>query len=250
MVQLSVDPNPNLPVPVAHADEDFIVLAKPAGLVTQPGVGHTRDTVLNAAFALHGPRLQNLGKARDFGLLHRLDRPTSGLVVVALTPEAYDNLRAQFAERRVEKTYLALVHGAPKPPSGIERTPLREARVRGRKRAVLGEGRGAQPAVTRFHTLVSARGVALLVCEPQTGRLHQIRAHLAHRGHPVIGDHEYGPPHPLDRALGRDRLWLHAAGLRFAHPRTGRRIEVIAPIPAELKEFLVQMGIAPPRAWR
>ncbi len=246
-VQLSVEPN-DLGLAHAYADEDLIVIDKPAGVVTQPGRKHTRDTLLNAAFATHGKALQNIGKARDYGLVHRLDRPTSGLVVVALTQDAYDHLRAQFAERRVEKTYLAWVHGAPTPPTGTVRAPIREQRRGGRKQAVLGKGRGARPAETRYAVRVRARGVSLVECHPETGRLHQIRVHLAQRGSPVLGDREYGRRD--DRTLGRNRIGLHAARLSLTHPRTGRRLTVQSPVPPDLMDVCARFDLSCPRVWR
>lgn len=246
-VQLSVEPNPRLDLDHAYADDHFMVIDKPAGVVTQPGQKHSRDTLLNAAFATHGKALQNIGKARDYGLVHRLDRPTSGLVVVALTQEAYDHLRAQFAERTVAKTYLAWVHGSPTPPEGAVRAAIREERRRGRKTAVLGRGRGAKPAETRYRTVARSRGVALVECHPQTGRLHQIRVHLAQRGSPVIGDREYGRRD--DRDLGR-RIGLHAARLELIHPATGARLTISSPVPADLRAFGERHGLALPRRWR
>ncbi|MCB9535155.1 MAG: RluA family pseudouridine synthase [Myxococcales bacterium] len=252
-VQLSVEPNPRVPLRVLHEDDHFLVVVKPAGVVTQPGVGHTHDTVLNAVFATHGKQLQNLGKARDFGLLHRLDRPTSGLLLVGLTPEGYDGLRAQFEGRTIGKTYLALVHGGPKPPQGTERSPIREVRRGGRKRAMLGAGRGAQEAVTRYATLARTKGISLLSCEPKTGRLHQIRAHMAHRGCAVVGDRDYGPRDALDKQFARTvkgALGLHAAELRFTHPVTRRSLSVRAPLPEAVLAFCAEVGLVVPRAWR
>lgn len=247
--QLTVFPNPRVRYTVMREDPAFVVVHKPAGVVTQPGRKHTRDTLLNGLFARYGKRLQNLGKARDFGLVHRLDRPTSGLVIVALTREAYDSLRGQFAERQVDKTYLAVVHGQLRPPVGTERAPIAERRVDGRKRAVLG-GRRAQPAVTRFEAVAHSKVASLVVCRPATGRLHQIRVHLNHRGCPVVGDGEYGRRTPLDRGLGKRRIALHAAALRVRHPVTGKAIETRSPLPDALKALLDQVGLACPRAWR
>ena len=111
--QFSVSPNPDVPFEVVREDRHFLVVYKPAGVVTQPGIKHEHDALLNGLFDRYGKKLQNLGKARDYGLLHRLDRPTSGLLLIGLTPEGYDGLRLQFGDREIEKTYLALTHGAP-----------------------------------------------------------------------------------------------------------------------------------------
>jgi 23S rRNA pseudouridine1911/1915/1917 synthase len=251
--QLSVAPNPDVPFAVVHEDADVLVVCKPAGVVTQPGVGHEGDALLNGLFARWGKQLQNLGKKRDFGLLHRLDRPTSGLVVVGLTPAGYDGVRRQFEKHTIEKTYLALTHGTPQPASGTERTPLREARRGGQKVALAGEHPAAQKAVTRYETLIRARGVALVKCRIQTGRLHQIRVHLALLRAPVVGDRDYGPRDDLDRRFTRavhNAIFLHAAELGFTHPVSGERLTVRAPLPAPLLAFLETVGVACPREWR
>ncbi len=248
--QYSVHANPRVSYDVVYEDSDFIVVTKPAGVATQPGVKHERNALLNGLFVEYGKKLQNLGKARDFGLIHRLDMPTSGLVVVGLSREGYDGIRSQFEKRTIEKTYLATVHGSPNPQKGTESTPIREVRKSGRKRAELGGGRGARPASTAYEVIGRSRSVSLVVCRPRTGRLHQIRVHMANRGCPIIGDRDYGKKSPLDRSLGRDRLWLHAARLRLKHPCTGKWIEFSAPIPDLLQDFLAQSGVKCPRGWR
>ncbi len=253
--QLSLLPNRRVPLSILHADPAFLIVHKPAGVVTQPGEGHTRDTLLNGLFATHGTTLQNIGKHRDFGLLHRLDRATSGLVVVALTAEAYDHLRAQFADRRIRKTYLALLHGAPYPPEGTERTPIWESREQGIKRARLGEHPAAQPAVTRYKTLIRTKTLALVECHPETGRLHQIRAHMAHRGAPVVADDVYlgarwdAVDHAFAR-LGGHPQFLHAARIELTHPTTGKRVTFTDPLPAAWVAFLTEQGITCPRVWQ
>jgi len=251
--QLSVIPNAAVPLQILHADEHLLVVLKPAGVVTQPGVDHENDTVLNALFATHGTTLQNLGRARDFGLIHRLDRPTSGLLVVGLSAAGYDGLRAQFADRSVRKTYLAVTQGVPNPTEGTIKAPLAEVRRGGRKEAVV-RGPGAQPAETRYKVLASApRGPALVECDLLTGRLHQIRVHLADRGHPIVGDREYGRRNDLDRAFREaapGSIGLHAGGLAFTHPVTGGRITVHAPLPAPVVAFLAAQEVACPRRWR
>jgi len=248
--QFSVVPNSRVPHTIVLADDDFLVVAKPAGVVTQPGVNHDRNALLNGLFASHGKRLQNLGKVRDYGLIHRLDALTSGAVLVGLSREGYDHIRAQFVARTVEKTYLALIHGSTQSPKGVIDAGIREQRVRGRKRAIVGDHPRAKSAQTRFDTLARGRAVSLLACQPHTGRLHQIRAHLAHRKCPVIGDREYGPRGALDQKLGRKHIWLHAAEIRFQHPRTGKRVTVRVPLPAPLAAFLEEVGVKCPKKWR
>ncbi|MEZ4467871.1 MAG: RluA family pseudouridine synthase [bacterium] len=251
-VQLSVSPNERVPCPVVHEDDHFLVVAKPPGVVTQPGVGHQHDTVLNALFASHGKILQNLGRGRDFGLIHRLDRPTSGLLVVGLTPEGYDGIRAQFEARTIGKTYVAVVAGVPRPAEDAIRVPLAEVRRGGRKESVP-NGPGAQAAETRYRVVSAGPEVALLECDLRTGRLHQIRAHLTYRGHPILGDRDYGPKIDLDRAWRQAApasIGLHAGGLSFVHPVHGHRLTVRAPLPAPALAFLADQGVSVPRRWR
>ncbi|MCA9542768.1 MAG: RluA family pseudouridine synthase [Myxococcales bacterium] len=252
--QLSIPPNPGVRARTIHIDDDFIVVCKPAGLVTQPGHGHEHDALLNGLFATHGKQLQNLGKARDFGLLHRLDRPTSGLVLVGLTARGYDGLRAQFEARTLEKTYVTLVQGAPPAARGTVDLPIATVRRGGLKMARLGRSRGAKTAVTDYRVLAKAGGMSLVECQPRTGRLHQIRAHMAHLGCAVLGDRDYGPRSPLDadfrRACGKNAIFLHAGGLRFDHPVTGRRLTVVAPLPDELLAYLDARRVSCPRQWR
>ncbi len=252
-MQLSVPPNPRVRCRVVHEDPAFLVIAKSSGVVTQPGKNHARDTLLNFAFAHHGAALQALGRARDFGLVHRLDRPSSGLVLVGLTPEGYDGLRAQFEARTIRKIYLALVHSVPRPESGTIRDPIREVRRGGRKSALVGVHPHAKGAVTHDQTIACARGAALLECRIETGRLHQIRAHLAHRGCPVVGDREYGPRDARDKAFAkasRKAIFLHAGALRFAHPVDGRILSVLEPLPQAHLGFLDDLTIETPRKWR
>ena len=249
-LQLSIRPNTRVQFSIVHEDEHFVIVSKPAGVVTQPGIKHQHDALLNGLFERYGARLQNMGKARDYGLIHRLDRPTSGLVVVGLSHLGYDAIRTQFAERTVAKTYLAVVHGVLRPSEGRESSPIKEVRAKGRKRAVVGSGRGAQKAVTDFETLVHARHHAMIACHPKTGRLHQIRVHMAHRGCPIVGDFDYGKRLPLDRKMGRDALALHAARLGFKHPISRAWVEFSQGIPEHFQDVLKQVGITCPRKWR
>lgn len=246
--------NAAVPLTVLHADEHLALIHKPAGVVTQPGIEHQRDTVLNGLMARYGAQLRALGSARDFGLIHRLDRPTSGLLVVGLSPEGYDGVRAQFVERSVTKRYVTLVQGRPSPRAGVIRQALSVVRGGGRKKAVASNGRGAKPAVTHYNTLAHNRQAALVACRIETGRLHQIRAHLAGRGCAVVGDREYGPRNAYDARFathaGRGAIFLHAGELGFTHPISGGRLTVRAPLPPVLREFLKIEGIECPAEWR
>jgi 23S rRNA pseudouridine1911/1915/1917 synthase len=229
-------PNPRVPFQIAFEDDDVIVAVKEPGIVTRPGRGHDRDSLLNGLIAREGDRLLDLGERRDYGLLHRLDRATSGLVAVARTALAYDRLRDAFAGRRVEKLYLALVRSEPPRPAGSVRVRLKEARRQDHKVAVV-DARGEE-AITHWKTLAVRRdGCAVVACRIETGRLHQIRAHLAWLGCPLAADAVYGGPRAPDgrgssaRAADREIL-LHAWRLRFPHPRTEKAVLVETPPPA------------------
>lgn len=236
----SVRPNPDVPFEVCLHEADFLVVNKPAGVVTEPGKKHRHDSLLNGLFAQFGNLLQNLGAVRQWGLLHRLDRDTSGLVVVALRARAYDHLRRQFEERQVKKIYWAVVAGVPNPSQGVIQKPIREVAA-GRKKAVL--ARGGKPAITAYRVLESAGSVSLVEARPKTGRLHQIRVHFAEMGCPVLGDAEYGTEVPAPKAA---RLCLHAAAISFIHPAEPRRVTVRAPMPKDLTGVCKRFGLTPP----
>ncbi len=245
---LSIEPNGRVSFKVRHEDADVIVVDKPAGLVTQPGRGHERDTLLNGLFARSGARLQQLGRERDFGLLHRLDKPTSGLLVVALTREAYDGLREAFEKRRVRKFYWAVATRAPKKPSGLIKRPIAESggderdggRSQPRRARVSGAGK---PALTAYRVVEANDRGALIECRPVTGRLHQVRVHLESIGCPIFGDDVYGPRWVADASA---RLALHAHRLAFAHPRSGEVIDVASPLPRDLRALLKRLGLSVP----
>ncbi len=244
---LSIEPNDRVTLKVRHEDADLVVVDKPAGLVTQPGRGHERDTLLNGLFARHGARLQQLGRERDFGLLHRLDKPTSGLLVVALTREAYDGLRRAFEERRVRKFYWAISARAPGKPSGVIKRPIVEKGGDEGERARRGVPKtahvsaGGKPALTAYRVVDANDRGALIECRPVTGRLHQVRVHLESIGCPIFGDGVYGPRWVADAS---GRLALHAHRLVFEHPRTGETIEVESPLPRDLRALLKRLGLS------
>lgn len=252
MATFSIEPSERVPFRIRFEDEHLLVVEKPAGVPTQPGRGHSTDTLMNGVFARHGPRLQKLGKARDFGLLHRLDRQTSGLVVIGIEPASYDALREQFAARAVRKFYWALVKGEPRTPQGVIRKPILETgggdgdpadAMHRPKRARISPA--GKPAVTAYRVLQSASGASLLECRPVTGRLHQVRIHLAAVHHPILGDDVYA------RGPARDvapRLALHAHRLAFTHPVTGATIDIRMGWPRDLRATLNRLGLAIPAA--
>jgi len=243
-MNLSVEPNEHLTYGVAYEDDALLVVEKPARRATQPGKGHLTDTLLNALFARHGAQLQNLGAARDYGLLHRLDREASGLLIVALQADAYDGLRAQFEQRKVGKFYWAITRRAPNQPEGVINRPVAEVTARMKTAKLSPTGK---PALTAYRVLqvgtVGVRPPALVECRPVTGRLHQVRIHLDSIGCPILGDDLYGPQ---SVRAASPRLALHAHRLIFRHPTTGETVDVKSPWPKDLNPVLKRFGLRRP----
>lgn len=239
MSNLSVEPNPRVSFRVAHQDDDLMVVEKPTGMPTQPGKGHTRDTLLNGLFALEGlgTKLQNLGKARDFGLLHRLDRETSGLLLIGLRPRAYDALRDAFAKRQIKKFYWAVVAKGPAHDSGLIKRPILEVEDEQKLARISPKGK---PAVTAYRVLHRSISGALVECRPVTGRLHQIRVHMESIGCPILGDRVYAPKAVAEAAR---RLALHAHRLSFMHPVSGEVVDVRTKWPRDLGYLLKRHGL-------
>ncbi len=246
-------PAPDLP-PVRYRDEHLLVIAKPAGLVVHPGAGHPDGTLVDALQAADIPLAEG-GEGHRPGIVHRLDRDTSGLLLVASSPAAFAGLTAALAERRVTRRYLAVVAGVPGQARGRIEAPIgRDPRDRTRF-AVVADGR---PASTRYRTLASAEvtglaggrsqsgAVASLACQLGTGRTHQLRVHLAALGTPILGDPTYGARPSLARAVGLERPFLHAAALGVDHPVTGERIELFEPLPPDLRAVLETAGLPVP----
>jgi len=220
---------------IVHEDEHVLVVDKPAGMVVNPGAGH-RGGTLAAAVLAHAPATAGVGGPRRPGIVHRLDKDTSGLLVVAKTAVAYADLVTQLAARTVTRRYLALVHGRVKANAGVVDAPIgRHPRDRVRM-AVLPAGRGRR-AVTRYRVLERFAEFTLLEVSLETGRTHQIRVHLASLGHAVVGDAVYGKSRARPPA-GLDGYALHAATLAFVHPVFRNRIECSAPLPARIERLL------------
>ncbi|MGD0579270.1 MAG: RluA family pseudouridine synthase [Bryobacteraceae bacterium] len=216
-----------IPLDILYEDSDVVAVNKPAGLVVHAGAGRTSGTLVNALLHRFGG-LSSVGGAMRPGIVHRLDKGTSGVLLVARTDAAHRHLAAQFAARSVEKTYLALVEGAPRGEQGVIDSPItRDPNKRTRMTARLESGRSAH---TAYRVVERLRGYTLLEVRIGTGRTHQIRVHLASIGHPVAGDTTYGAA--AQPALGRP--WLHALRIRFDSPSSGTRIAVEAPLPPEL----------------
>jgi 23S rRNA pseudouridine1911/1915/1917 synthase len=230
------EPQP-VPVEVVAADEAVIVVDKPAGLVVHPGAGHPDGTLVNGLLDRY-PELAGVGDPARPGIVHRLDRDTSGLMVVARTPAAYDALVAALAAREVTREYLALVWGAPSAGRGVIDAPIGRSVRRPTRMAVREGGREAR---TRYEVVCRYEepAVTLVRCTLETGRTHQIRVHLAAIGHPVVGDPAYGRGRT---GVAIDRPFLHAAMLGFVHPVTGDPQRFESALPPDLARVLDSLG--------
>ncbi len=226
-----------VPVDVRAADDDVVVVHKPAGLVVHPGAGHEHGTLVHGLLGRY-PELAAVGDPARPGIVHRLDRDTSGLLVVARSARAYDRLVVDLAAHDVERRYLALVRGVPEAARATVDAPIGRSTRQRTRMAVRAAGR---PARTTYEVLSTGGDeVALLECRLETGRTHQIRVHLAAIGHPVVGDAAYGA---AGGPLGRP--FLHAYVLAFTHPGTGERRRFEAALPGDLRGVLEARGIAP-----
>ncbi len=218
-----------IPLTVVHEDDDLLVVDKPAGMPVHPGAGHPDSTLVNAALGLD-PSIGAVGGAMRPGLVHRLDKDTSGLIMIAKTDRAHASLTDQLRNRTVNKGYLALVVGSLRPAEAVIDAPIGRDPNHRKKMAIVQDGR---PASTRYKTIAAYRGYTYADVRPKTGRTHQIRVHLASVGHPVVGDALY------DRADPRvGRQFLHAACLEFDHPTSGERLSLKSPLPSELQALL------------
>jgi 23S rRNA pseudouridine1911/1915/1917 synthase len=220
------------PLTVVHEDADLLVIDKPPGVVVHPGSGHKAGTLAARILAAY-PEVEGVGTAGRWGLVHRLDRDTSGLMAVARTQPAYEALTADLAARRVRRTYLALVHGVPSPPTGTIDAPIRRQAGQPARREV---GSGGKAARTHFRVVEDLGAMALLEVELETGRTHQIRVHLAAIGHDVVGDRTYGRVGDVS-----PRLFLHAARLRLPHPISRAEVDLSSPLPPDLAETLERL---------
>ncbi len=252
----AAQPQPqDIPLTVVYEDADVLVIDKPAGLVVHPAAGNADGTLVNALLAHCGDSLSGIGGVRRPGIVHRLDKDTSGLMVVAKHDRAHHGLTEQFADRTLSRTYLALVWGVPNPRQGrIEGNIGRSSADRKKMAVVTG---GGKPAATRYRVLKSFGMAASLVeCVLETGRTHQIRVHLTHIGHPLVGDPLYGRgrsgrpggkfasllPEPARTSLvGFPRQALHAAALTFRHPVHGEIVTFRSSIPADIHELIVTL---------
>ena len=242
---------------ITYEDDDLIVIDKPAGLVVHPAPGHESGTLVNALIAHCGVSLSGIGGVRRPGIVHRLDKDTSGLIVVAKNDAAHQGLTAQFADHGrtgpLERAYAALVWGVPQPRAGTIRASLARSRHNREKIAVVSDESGRH-AVTHYAVAEAYPEAALVRCRLETGRTHQIRVHLAHRGHPLLGDPVYGgafrtkaarlpsPARDALAALGRQAL--HAELLGFSHPRTGATLRFESAIPPDIAALVEALAKA------
>lgn len=220
-----------IPLSVLYEDDDLIAINKTAGMVVHPATGHQTGTLVNAALA-RWPGLRDVGGEEHGGVVHRLDKDTSGAILLAKTDAALADLQGQFKRREVQKRYLALVEGVPESSEGIVDAPLGRDPRRRKRMAVVKEGR---EAVTHYRLLEAFEEHSLLEIHPKTGRTHQIRVHLAWLGHPVVGDRVYGY---RKQRLHLKRHWLHAAALTVRSPSSGEPLTFEAPLPPDLKHVL------------
>jgi 23S rRNA pseudouridine1911/1915/1917 synthase len=235
----------NIPLEIVYEDETLVVVNKPAGLVVHPAAGTPSGTLANA-LAYHFQQLPNSGTGVRPGIVHRLDRDTSGLLVVAKTEAALENLSDQFRDRTVLKSYAALVHGRILQDSGRIDQPLARDPSNRTRMAVV---RGGRNALTLYRVGLTFARFTLLDVELKTGRTHQIRVHLAWLKHPVVGDETYGAGRDNTiqdarlraRVRNLNRHFLHAQKLGFTHPQTGEFVKFESPLPAELSELLVEL---------
>ena len=233
---LDVQPE-DIPLDVLHEDRDLIVINKPPGLVVHPAPGHADGTLVNALL-FQCQELEGVGGKQRPGIIHRLDRATSGVMVVAKNQLAMDSLAAQFQDRRVHKEYVAIVVGTPSPTAGRIETLVGRSRT-DRKKMSATPPRG-KIAITNYRLVEVLDGFALVRLRIETGRTHQIRVQIAHIGCPVAGDTVYGSGQKRQwQAIGGcERQMLHAETLSFIHPSSGERVEYSAPIPPDMRAFI------------
>ena len=227
----------NIPLDVVYEDEDLIVVNKARGLVVHPAPGHPDGTLVNALLWHCGDSLSGIGGQRRPGIVHRIDKDTSGLLIVAKNDFAHQGLSAQLADHSLCREYEALVRGNFKQDCGTVDKPIGRHPI-DRKRMAVTE-KNAKPAVTHWQLLASYRGYSHILCRLETGRTHQIRVHMASIGHPLLGDFTYGAPSP---EKGLEGQCLHARRLRFVHPRTGEHILLETELPAYFMDVLARLG--------
>ena len=246
------DPTPahnqaqDIPLRIVFEDEHLLVVDKPAGLVVHPAAGNFDGTLVNALLHHCGASLSGIGGVARPGIVHRIDKDTSGLLVVAKTDVAHEGLARQFADHSIERRYLAIVNGLPKMEEGTIDAPLARSSINRKKFAIVEAGRGKR-AVTHWRRLAPLRDAALVECRLETGRTHQIRVHMASISHPLLGDPVYGgnarTHRALLRELGFERQALHAARIGFVHPVTKARLSFDSVLPSDMQHLFSALGV-------
>jgi 23S rRNA pseudouridine1911/1915/1917 synthase len=232
-----------IPLVVVYEDEHLIVVDKPAGMVVHPAAGNPDGTLVNALLHHCAGQLSGIGGVARPGIVHRIDKDTSGLIVVAKSDLAHEKLSAQFADHSIERAYLAVTAGHPLPAAGTVNRRIGRSDADRKKMAVLpDDANRGKHAITHYRTLQRLAHAALIECRLETGRTHQVRVHLASIGHPLLGDPAYGrdpkPLRPLLARLGFARQALHAARLGFIHPATGNHLSFSSELPTDMRELI------------
>ena len=246
------DPEPahneaqDIPLRIIFEDEHLLVVDKPAGLVVHPAAGNRDGTLVNALLHHCGDSLSGIGGVARPGIVHRIDKGTSGLLVVAKTDVAHEGLARQFAAHSIERRYLAIVNGVPKKSEGVVDAPLARSAANRKKIAIV-EGSRGKRAVTHWRRIEVLREAALVECRLETGRTHQVRVHMASIGHPLVGDPVYGRTGKAHGKLLKElqfhRQALHAAELGFTHPVTKRRLSFASAMPPDMQELFNALGV-------
>ncbi|RSU56498.1 RluA family pseudouridine synthase [Sphingobium yanoikuyae] len=236
----------DIPLDIVHEDADLIVVDKPAGLVVHPAAGNLDGTLVNALLHHCDGQLSGIGGVARPGIVHRIDKDTSGLLVVAKSDKAHEGLARQFKDHSIDRLYAAIVYGIPAPGSGTIDAWIGRSDADRKKMAVHREGRGKH-AVTHYRVMERLRGAAMVECRLETGRTHQVRVHMAHLGHPLIGDPVYGRDRKgfksILETLGFKRQALHAKRLGFIHPVTEEPLAFDSPLPADMQELLSELHV-------
>lgn len=230
-------PAQDIPLDVVYEDDDVIVVNKPRGLVVHPAPGHPDGTLVNALLFHCGKSLSGVSGELRPGIVHRLDRDTSGLIIAAKNDEAHLALSAQLSDRSLSRVYEAVVHGSFRADSGVIDAPIGRHPADRKRMAVT--AKNSRPAVTRWEVIARYRGFTHVRCILETGRTHQIRVHMAHIGHPLLGDMVYGAGKP---EKGLEGQCLHARELKFRHPRTGEEIRLTSELPGYFTDVLSRLG--------
>ena len=228
-------PPQDIPLDVVYEDDDVIVVNKPTGLVVHPAPGHPDGTLVNALLHHCGDSLSGIGGEKRPGIVHRIDRDTSGLIIAAKNDFAHQKLSAQLSDHSLARTYECIVIGNLREDSGTVDAPIGRDRRDRKKMAVVPDGRRA---VTHWEVIARYPGFTHVRCRLETGRTHQIRVHMAYLGHPILGDTVYGAKKPVPGLQGQ---CLHAVGLRFVHPRTGETVALTCPLPEEFQRELKKL---------